>query len=266
MVATERIRRSEAEQDLSDARIEREALRSALRLLEEENGRLRGVDISAGAGARLSHSRSSSEIALKSPPQSPSAIPLPSSNRSSLSATLSASTSIPGDDTSPAVPAFPPASDLTPTAHDRAPTHPDADLVLNPFARVQAPTPPVPLAASAPAAPARPPLLSRVSSSLAQLAASRPASPSIALPSLPLSALFPDADAEEGEGSDPWAGARSMSPRPAGTVSAAFGRGPGSRRAAARSRSVSRSTTASEGSRKSFEGARNAEGGHGGAA
>lgn len=41
MVAQERIRRAETEYELREARLEKEALRSALRVLESENGRLR---------------------------------------------------------------------------------------------------------------------------------------------------------------------------------------------------------------------------------
>ncbi|THH12690.1 hypothetical protein EW146_g7459 [Bondarzewia mesenterica] len=84
MVAMERIRRAEAEEEAKEAHMEKEALRSALKLVESENGRLRIGPIvhstqqndhysSEGEEddqvvARFSHSRSSSRIALKSPP------------------------------------------------------------------------------------------------------------------------------------------------------------------------------------------------------
>lgn len=41
MVATERIKRAETEEELQEARMEQEALKSALKLVETENGRLR---------------------------------------------------------------------------------------------------------------------------------------------------------------------------------------------------------------------------------
>ncbi|EIN11135.1 hypothetical protein PUNSTDRAFT_50239 [Punctularia strigosozonata HHB-11173 SS5] len=238
MVATERIKRSEAEEELREAKREREALRSVIRLMEEENRSARDPN------SHASHSRSSSEIALKSPPvrsASPASIALPSSNRSSISSTRSY-----GEEGAPSSVALPSALDSA----DKPPTHPDADLVLNPFMRVQAATPLVSTSAvTTPdaAAVARPPLLSRMSSTIIQsasaLAASRPASPS--LPSLNLSSIFPDATGDDG--TSPWADARSMSPRPLG---AAFGKRAVTPREVGRERSASRSTA---GSRKSFE-------------
>jgi hypothetical protein len=78
MVATERIKRVETEEELQEVRLEKDALKEALRLIEVENGQLRGVQLSSG-GASVktpqlpsSHSRSSSRDAIKSPPTSPS--------------------------------------------------------------------------------------------------------------------------------------------------------------------------------------------------
>lgn len=78
MVATERIKRAETEEELQEVRLEKDALREALRLIEVENGRLRGAQLSVGGVSdktpqlSSSHSRSSSRDAIKSPPTSPS--------------------------------------------------------------------------------------------------------------------------------------------------------------------------------------------------
>lgn len=78
MVATERIKRAETEEELQEVRSEKEALKEALRLIEGENDRLRGAQLSAGGVSDKtpqrpsSHSRSSSRVAIKSPPTSPS--------------------------------------------------------------------------------------------------------------------------------------------------------------------------------------------------
>ena len=116
MVATERMKRAETEEELKDARLEQEALRSALRLVEGENSNLRETtQIAASSSSALPASRnpdstapsssvdqdqdqdqlksrlelvrtrlrSSSQIAMKSPITSPrcqaSNIPLPAS-------------------------------------------------------------------------------------------------------------------------------------------------------------------------------------------
>ncbi|KAG1752847.1 hypothetical protein EDB19DRAFT_1670155 [Suillus lakei] len=81
MVATERIKRAETEEELQEVRLEKDALKDALRLIEGENGRLRGAQLSAGGVSDKtpqlpsSHSRSSSRDAIKSPPTSPSPSP-----------------------------------------------------------------------------------------------------------------------------------------------------------------------------------------------
>ncbi|KAH7923165.1 hypothetical protein BV22DRAFT_606119 [Leucogyrophana mollusca] len=69
MVATERIKRAETEEELQEVRLEKDALREALRLIETENGRLRSANVSSGtlSDRTVSHSRSSSREALKSP-------------------------------------------------------------------------------------------------------------------------------------------------------------------------------------------------------
>ncbi|VDB86689.1 unnamed protein product [Peniophora sp. CBMAI 1063] len=67
MVAQERIKRAEAEEELGEARAEKDALRAALRLIEEE--RLRVSD-SENERIHASHSRTSSQVALKSPTSS----------------------------------------------------------------------------------------------------------------------------------------------------------------------------------------------------
>jgi hypothetical protein len=80
MVRTERIRRAETEEELREARLEREALKSALRVVESENGRLRrghyaieddqvsqsGQSRQSGDDPRPSRSRSSSCVGVKS--------------------------------------------------------------------------------------------------------------------------------------------------------------------------------------------------------
>lgn len=48
MVATERMRRAETEEELNQTRLEKDALRQALKLIEGENGRLRSASSSPG--------------------------------------------------------------------------------------------------------------------------------------------------------------------------------------------------------------------------
>ena len=107
MVATERMKRAETEDELKEARLEQEALRSALRLIEGENSNLREATAAPSSSAnndadftapsslvdedqlksRLelvrTRVRSSSQIAMKSPITSPRRqginIPLPAS-------------------------------------------------------------------------------------------------------------------------------------------------------------------------------------------
>ncbi len=83
MVATERIKLAETEEELKELRMEKEALRKALRLIEGENHSLRESNSSFARStsslsdfreqrppAKVSRSRSSSEIAIKSRPGS----------------------------------------------------------------------------------------------------------------------------------------------------------------------------------------------------
>ena len=76
MVATERMKRAESEEELKDLRQEKEALRSALPLIEGENFTLRSSEnvgspeIEDFASRSRSHTRSSSEIAFKLRPES----------------------------------------------------------------------------------------------------------------------------------------------------------------------------------------------------
>jgi len=73
MVATERIKRSETEEELQEVRLEKDALQEALRLIESENGQLRSTQLFTGrasdrtAPQSSSKSRSSSRYAVKSP-------------------------------------------------------------------------------------------------------------------------------------------------------------------------------------------------------
>jgi len=104
MVATERIKRAETEEELKEAKLEKEALRSALRLIEGENINLRTstpgprmansveiIDLVARSrsGSR-SHSRSSSRMGTKSTPSHsrvPSSSSTPSRSRAPSTST-----------------------------------------------------------------------------------------------------------------------------------------------------------------------------------
>ncbi|KAK7031088.1 hypothetical protein VNI00_013692 [Paramarasmius palmivorus] len=82
MVAQERIKRAESEEELKEARQQKEALKSALRLVEQEMENLRSSSGSSTSAAippsirSISRSRSSSEVGLKSPPLSRSPSPV----------------------------------------------------------------------------------------------------------------------------------------------------------------------------------------------
>ncbi|KAJ2924750.1 hypothetical protein H1R20_g12340, partial [Candolleomyces eurysporus] len=115
MVAQERMKRSETEEELKEIKLEKEALQSALRLLDGQNKRLRKsssefsfVNAEASASGEASvpdslsgsppsrtHSRSSSEVGVKSRPESldlrESLPPLPPSPFPEGSATFSGS-------------------------------------------------------------------------------------------------------------------------------------------------------------------------------
>ncbi|KAL4260991.1 GDP/GTP exchange factor Sec2 N-terminal domain-containing protein [Pleurotus pulmonarius] len=86
MVATERIKRAETEEELREAVLEKEALRSALKLIEGENTHLRSNSTPSGSSPiippslrPITRSRSSSEVAIKSQPGSPTTTKLPDS-------------------------------------------------------------------------------------------------------------------------------------------------------------------------------------------
>lgn len=92
MVATERIKLAETEEELKELRMEKDALKRALRLIEGENHSLRQSNALAKSSLpdlherippiKLSRSRSSSEVAIKSRPGSlilESTFPLPPS-------------------------------------------------------------------------------------------------------------------------------------------------------------------------------------------
>ncbi|SJL15137.1 uncharacterized protein ARMOST_18622 [Armillaria ostoyae] len=93
MVATERIKRAETEEELREARQEKEALKSALRVVEGENVHLRGSPSTFGTpdpsveNLALSEirSRSSSEAGVKSRPTSTSSSSSPSMSREAFS-------------------------------------------------------------------------------------------------------------------------------------------------------------------------------------
>ncbi|PPQ81424.1 hypothetical protein CVT25_015928 [Psilocybe cyanescens] len=86
MVATERKMRAESEEELKEIKLEKEALKSALRLIDVENAHLResgpfGSPKSDRGHSTISysrgHSRSSSEVAIKSRPDSLALSPYP---------------------------------------------------------------------------------------------------------------------------------------------------------------------------------------------
>ncbi|KAK0240976.1 hypothetical protein EDD85DRAFT_817211 [Armillaria nabsnona] len=98
MVATERIKRAETEEELKEARQEKEALKSALRVVEGENVHLRGSSSTFGTpdpsveNLALSEirSRSSSEAGVKSRPASASSSSSPAMNREAFSPVFAA--------------------------------------------------------------------------------------------------------------------------------------------------------------------------------
>ncbi|KIJ68060.1 hypothetical protein HYDPIDRAFT_165792 [Hydnomerulius pinastri MD-312] len=77
MVATERIKRAETEEELLEVRLEKDALREALRLIEGENGRLRSVNSSAGTLSDRTAQPSSSSPSRMSPVIPPRSSPSP---------------------------------------------------------------------------------------------------------------------------------------------------------------------------------------------
>ncbi|KIY48674.1 hypothetical protein FISHEDRAFT_73417 [Fistulina hepatica ATCC 64428] len=84
MVATERMRRAETEEELREARQEREALKRALRVIEAENTHLRGDDLSTSPPVAEPAEGDPESVPLppsspSSPPVSPSTVALPES-------------------------------------------------------------------------------------------------------------------------------------------------------------------------------------------
>ncbi|KAG7442544.1 uncharacterized protein BT62DRAFT_1010131 [Guyanagaster necrorhizus] len=98
MVATERIKLAETEEELREARQEKEALKSALRVVEGENVHLRGSSSSfrtpdpsmENLALSETRSRSSSEVGVKSRPASASSLSSPSVSRETFSPVLTA--------------------------------------------------------------------------------------------------------------------------------------------------------------------------------
>ena len=80
MVATERMRRAETEEELNQTRLEKDALHQALKLIEGENGRLRGANASPDtASGRVNQSDASSQLSVVTPLRSSSNPPSPRS-------------------------------------------------------------------------------------------------------------------------------------------------------------------------------------------
>lgn len=106
MVATERMKRADTEEELKEARQEKEALRSALRILEGENVHLRGSSAETSpvipfvgpsttspSPSPTEHKthlrRTSSQLALKSPPATPTTVATSQSTPESPTVSLS---------------------------------------------------------------------------------------------------------------------------------------------------------------------------------
>lgn len=84
MVATERIKLAQVQEELSEVCLEKEALKSALRLIEDERLRMdNSLSDHRTVSSHLSHSRTSSREAVKSRPSTPS--PSQSSPTSAIS-------------------------------------------------------------------------------------------------------------------------------------------------------------------------------------
>jgi hypothetical protein len=149
MVATERIRRAETEEELKETRLEKEALQSALRVVVEgENRRFRGASItsaakeeqltrsqsvSSGEQPRSFRSRSSSRVGVKSRPSSLKSLSLPPLSPQSSKSALELSNAGPaspspppepsGSTSTPLVSPAPTSEELTPHDTSRIP-HP----------------------------------------------------------------------------------------------------------------------------------------------
>jgi len=136
MVATERIRRAETEEELKEIRLEKEALKSALRVVEGENGRLRTTNITSVMEeaqpahfvsldglphSSVSRSRSSSRVAVKSRPSSVT-------SASSIPQSPKATVEVPPSTSAPYPPSPPPEPDLTTTTAIASPALTSSEL------------------------------------------------------------------------------------------------------------------------------------------
>jgi len=169
MVKVERIKRAEAEDELKDVHAEKEALKSALRLIEEDRMRAESVHRPHVNGIKASHptvapthSRTSSREAVVSPrprasdsPTPPSSPPPTAQSQSQSPTHMTISTAAQDSDDVPSSPAPPsPAPLYVPPPHlaDSAPTsrtgspmplpHPHRLSHLRPAAPPPAPPPP----------------------------------------------------------------------------------------------------------------------------
>lgn len=98
MVATERMKRAETEEELDQARLEKDALRQALKLLEGENGRLRSTNAPSDAPlGQLDQSDTLSVVLPCSCPQQPSPRPLSRPTTSKVTPPVAPSYEIPGN-------------------------------------------------------------------------------------------------------------------------------------------------------------------------
>jgi hypothetical protein len=94
MVATERMRRAETEEELNQTRLEKDALHQALKLIEGENGRLRGANASPDTTfGRINQSDPPSKLSgvtpLRSSPNPPSPRPTTGSPTGKVTPTAS---------------------------------------------------------------------------------------------------------------------------------------------------------------------------------
>ena len=167
MVKVERIKRAEAEDELKDVHSEKEALKAALRLIEEDRMRVEsvhqphvnGIDTSYSA-VGTTHSRTSSREAVVSPrprdsPTPPSPPPPTAQSQSQSPTAMTISTAARDADDVPSSPAPPsPAplyvppphlADSAPASHTGSPMplpHPHRLSHLRPAAPPPAPPPP----------------------------------------------------------------------------------------------------------------------------
>ncbi|KIM45668.1 hypothetical protein M413DRAFT_345424 [Hebeloma cylindrosporum] len=152
MVATERKMRAEMEEELNDVKQEKEALKSALRLIEGQNLQLQESSSPRPEIPTFSrpHSRSSSQIGVKSRPQSlvlyPPLPPSPSPNDEEKH--FSVDTSVKPDQVAPSPTVFSPEEESQPTPRYHVstslpPSRPDDPyLDASPWADVPSSAPP----------------------------------------------------------------------------------------------------------------------------